>query len=75
MKYVSNLHIVDDRVLSVSPKICKQHHIYICIIILCNSRKYFIQLSHPFEKHKEMSPRADFDKVYDKYNSSFQITK
>lgn len=67
MKYIRNLHNVDNRVSSVSPQIGKQHRIYIGIIIICNDRKYLIPLSHPVEKHKKMNPRADFDKITDKH--------
>ena len=66
MKYIRNLHNVDDRVSSVSPQIGKQHRIYVGVVILCNGRKYLIPLSHPVEKHKRMKPRADFDKIVDK---------
>ena len=37
------------------------------IVIICNKRKYLIPLSHPVEKHKKMSSRADFDKIVDKH--------
>ena len=66
MKYIRNLHNIDDRVSSVSPQIGKQHRIYVGIVVLCNQRKYLIPLSHPVEKHKCMNPRADFDKIVDK---------
>lgn len=66
MKYIRNLHKVDDRVSSVSPHIGKQHRIYVGIVVLCNERKYLIPLSHPVPKHEHMKPRADFDKIYDK---------
>lgn len=62
MKYIRNLHNVDDRVSSVSPQIGKQHRIYVGTVVVCNEHKYLIPLSHPVEKHKKMSPRADFDK-------------
>lgn len=67
MKYIRNLHNVDNRVSSVSPQIGKQHRIYVGIVVVCNERKYLIPLSHPVEKHKRMSPRADFDKIVDKH--------
>jgi len=67
MKYIRNLHNVDDRVSSVSPQIGKQHRIYVGIIVVCNEKKYLIPLSHPAEKHKRMVPRADFDKIIDKH--------
>ena len=66
MKYIRNLHNVDDRVSSVSPQIGKQHRIYVGTVVVCNEHKYLIPLSHPVEKHKKMSPRADFDKIIDK---------
>lgn len=66
MKYIRNLHNIDDRVSSVSPQIGKQHRIYVGTVVGCNNRKYLILLSHPVEKHKRMSPRADFDKIIDK---------
>ncbi|MBO5353588.1 MAG: type III toxin-antitoxin system ToxN/AbiQ family toxin [Lachnospiraceae bacterium] len=67
MKYIRNLHNIDNRVSSVSPQIGKQHRIYVGIVVICNERKYLIPLSHPVEKHKKMSPRADFDKIFDKH--------
>ena len=66
MKYIRNLHNIDDRVSSVSPQIGKQHRIYVGIVVMCNEKKYLIPLSHPVEKHKKMKSRADFDKIYDK---------
>lgn len=66
MKYIRNLHNVDNRVSLVSPQIGKQHWIYVDIVVICNERKYLIPLSHPVEKHKRMNPRADFDKIINK---------
>lgn len=66
MKYIRNLHNVDNRVSSVSPQIGKQHRIYVGIVVVCNKRKYLIPLSHPVDKHKKMKSRADFDKIIDK---------
>lgn len=67
MKYIRNLHNIDDRVSSVSPQIGKQHRVYIGIVVACNEHKYLIPLSHPVEKHKKMSTKVDFDKIYDKH--------
>lgn len=67
MKYIRNLHNIDNRVSSVSPQIGKQHRIYVGIVIVCNDKKYLIPLSHPVEKHKKMNSRADFDKIIDKH--------
>lgn len=66
MKYIRDLHNADNRVSSVSPQIGKQQRIYVGIVIICNAKKYLIPLSHPVEKHKKMSSRADFDKIIDK---------
>ncbi len=66
MKYIRNLHNIDDRVSSVSPQIGKQHRIYVGTVVVCIEHKYLIPLSHPVEKHKKMSSRADFDKIFDK---------
>lgn len=67
IKYIRNLHNIDDRVSSVSPQIGKQHRIYVGIVVICNDRSYLVPLSHPVEKHKKMKPRADFDKITDKH--------
>lgn len=84
MKYVRNLHNIDDKVSSVSPQIGKHHRIYVGIVVICNEKNYLIPLSHPVEKHKKMSPRADFDKITDKhgkllgvlnYNLMIPVTK
>ena len=66
MKYIRNLHHADNRVSSVSPQIGKQQRVYIGVIVVCNSQKYLIPLSHPVEKHNKMNPKADFDKIIDK---------
>lgn len=66
MKYIRDLHNADNRVSSVSPQIGKQQRIHVGIVIICNAKKYLIPLSHPVEKHKKMSSRADFDKIIDK---------
>ena len=65
MKYVRNLHRVDDNVPSVSPQIGKEKRTFLGIVVLCNGRDYCIPLSHPKEKHNHMKGRIDFTKVYD----------
>ena len=67
IKYIRNLHHIDDRVPSVSPQIGKQNRVYVGLVIICNQKKYLIPLSHPVEKHKKMNSRADFDKIIDKH--------
>ena len=66
MKYVRNLHRADNRVSSVSPQLGKENRVYVGVLTILNKHKYIIPLSHPQEKHKNMKPAADFDKIYDK---------
>jgi len=39
MKYIRNLHNIDDRVFSVSPQIGKDDRPFLGIIIICNEHK------------------------------------
>lgn len=66
MKYIRDLHRADDRVSSVSPQIGKDKRVYVGILVVCKDKKYVVPLSHAEQKHKNMKPSADFDKVYDK---------
>ncbi len=54
MKYIRNLHNIDDKVLSVSPQAGKDNRVFIGIVIVRGSHKYGIPLSSPKEKHKNM---------------------
>ena len=63
MKYIRNLHQIDDRVLSVSPQIGKNERPFLGIIVICNKHKYCIPLSTAKEKHKKMRDRIDFKKI------------
>lgn len=63
MKYIRNLHNVDDKVLSVSPQMRKNNRVFIGIVIVCGSHKYCIPLSSPKEKHKHMKNSMDFSKI------------
>ena len=54
MKYIRNLHNIDDKVLSVSPQAGKDNRVFIGIVIVCGRHKYCIPLSSPKEKHKNM---------------------
>lgn len=38
MKYIRNLHNIDDRVLSVSPQIGKNERSFLGVIIICNEQ-------------------------------------
>lgn len=66
IKYIRDLHNVDDRVSSVSPQIGKENRVYIGIVVMCNDNKYVIPLSNPKQKHTQMKTTADFDKIFDK---------
>ena len=63
MKYIRNLHNIDDKVLSVSPQTGKDTRVFIGIVILCGGQKYCIPLSSPKEKHKKMKGKMDFSKI------------
>ncbi len=64
MKYIRDLHRVDDKVPSVSPQIGKETRVFLGVFHVKN-RKYVIPLSHAESKHEKMAPKADFEKVYD----------
>lgn len=63
MKYIRNLHNIDDRVLSVSPQIGKDERPFLGVIVICNTHKYCIPLSKPKKKHKKMRDKIDFKKI------------
>lgn len=63
MKYIRNLHHIDDRIFSVSPQIGKDERPFLGIIIICNDHKYCIPLSKPKKKHKKMRDKIDFKKI------------
>lgn len=63
MKYIRDLHNVDDKVLSVSPQVGKDNRVFIGIIIICGIHKYCIPLSSPKTKHKNMKNSIDFSKI------------
>ena len=63
MKYIRNLHNIDDKVLSFSSQAGKDNRVFIGIIIVCESHKYCIPLSSPKEKHKNMKNSMDFSKI------------
>lgn len=63
MKYIRNLHSVDDKVLSVSPQIGKDNRVFVGIVIVCGTHKYCIPLSSPKKKHECMKNSMDFSKI------------
>ena len=65
MKYIRNLHKIDDNVLSVSPQAGKASRPFIVIIVICDDKEYCVPLSSPKEKHKKMKNDVDFTKIFD----------
>lgn len=63
MKYIRNLHNIDNKVLSVSPQTGKDKRVFIGIVVICGVHKYCIPLSSPKEKHKKMKNCMDFSKI------------
>lgn len=73
IKYIRELHKVDDNVPSVSPQIGKQHRLFLGIIVILNSKKYCIPLASAKKKHSEMKERADFIKIYNTNNKLIAV--
>ena len=65
MKYVRDLHHIDDRVQSVSPQIHKSNRPFIGVIVICAEKEYCIPLDHPKEKHRTMKNDIDFMRIFD----------
>lgn len=63
MKYIRNLHNIDDRVFYVSPQIGKDERPFLGVIIVCNEHKYCVPLSKPKKKHEKMCDKIDFKKI------------
>lgn len=70
IKYIRNLHKVDDNVPSVSPQIGKQARPFLGIIVLINGSKFCIPLtSNSSKKNKKfetMNENITFRKICDK---------
>lgn len=63
MKYIRNLHNIDDRVLSVSPQIGKDERPFLGVIVICNEQRYCVPLSKPKIKHIKMRDKIDFKRI------------
>lgn len=63
MKYIRNLHNIDDKVLSVSPQTGKSNRVFVGIVVVCGIHNYCIPLSSPKVKHKNMKNSMDFSKI------------
>ena len=69
MKYIRNLHNIDNKVLSVSPQTGKDNRVFVGIVIICGIHKYCIPLSSPKEKHKKNEEFNRFFKDWDKWKT------
>lgn len=65
MKYVRDLHKVDDRVQSVSPQIHKSNRPFVGIVVVCEEHLYCVPVDHPKEKHFKMKNDVDFTRIFD----------
>ena len=63
MKYIRNLHNIDERVLSVSHQIGKDERPFLGVLIVFNDHKYCVPLSKPKKKHEKMRDKIDFKKI------------
>lgn len=63
MKYIRNLHNIDDRIFSVSPQTGKDERPFLGVIIVCKNHKYCVPLSKPKKKHEKMRDKIDFKKI------------
>ena len=63
IKYIRNLHNIDDRIFSVSPQVGKEERPFLGIILVCNDHKYCVPLSKPKKKHSNMRNSIDFKKI------------
>ena len=65
MKYVRDLHNIDDRVQSISPQIHKSNRPFVGIVVICDEHMYCVPLDHPKEKHYKMKNDIDFIRIFD----------
>ena len=63
MKYIRNLHRLDDKVLSVSPQTGKDTRVFVGVVVVFEKHKYCIPLSSPKKKHYQMRNSLDFSKI------------
>ena len=65
MKYVRDLHKIDDRVQSVSPQIHKSNRPFVGVVVICENQQYCIPLDSPKEKHLNKKNDVDFSRIFD----------
>ena len=54
MKYIRNLHNIDDRIFSVSPQLGKDERPFLGIVIICKEHKYCVPMSKPKKNIKNV---------------------
>lgn len=65
MKYIRELHNVDDKVMSVSPQIGKAARPFLGVVIIMESKKYCIPLTSPQKDKFKGKSKEDFIKISD----------
>ena len=63
IKYIRNLHKINDKVFSVSSQTGKDNRVFVGIVVICGVHKYCIPLSSTKEKHRKMKNFMDFSKI------------
>lgn len=63
MKYIRNLHNIDDRIFSVSPQIGKDESPFLGLLIVCNEHKYCVPLSKAKKKHEKCETKLILKKL------------
>ena len=75
IKYIRNLHKIDDKVLSVSPQTGKDNRVFVGIEVICGVHNYCIPLSSPKEKHKKIKicpPSSNYSICFIRYRQSYK---
>ena len=65
IKYVRDLHSVDDKVMSVSPQIGKDSRPLVGVIVIMDTKKYCIPLTSPNKDKFKVKSKEDFIKIPD----------
>lgn len=65
MKYIRELHKIDDNVMSVSPQIGKSTRPFLGVVIIMETKKYCIPLTSPQKDKFKGKSKEDFIKIPD----------
>lgn len=63
MKYIRDLHNIDNHIMSVSPQINKDKRPFVGIVVICEDKYYCVPLSSPKPKHLNMKNNLDFYRI------------